>query len=220
MKKTFVLLAGTCLLALSSGAASAATCSAGSVSEYTSAGFSCSVGNVLFSNIAVNALRTGSGSVTLGNFTPFSIGDEFGLSLNFSAFTGTTGGTTDVAWTYNVSALPGFLLSDVFVSLSGVTSGDAAITVNETLSNGVSISLLGPGSATRVFTPIGALGVIKDQFNFAAPGSFAQTSVLQNGFSVTAVPGPIAGAGLPALMALGGFVWARRRKVAGAALPA
>jgi LPXTG-motif cell wall-anchored protein len=32
-----------------------------------------------------------------------------------------------------------------------------------------------------------------------------------------AVPGPIAGAGLPALMALGGFVWARRRKAAAVA---
>ncbi len=31
------------------------------------------------------------------------------------------------------------------------------------------------------------------------------------------VPGPIAGAGLPALIALGGFVWARRRKAAAAA---
>jgi LPXTG-motif cell wall-anchored protein len=31
------------------------------------------------------------------------------------------------------------------------------------------------------------------------------------------VPGPIAGAGLPALMALGGFVWARRRKAAATA---
>jgi LPXTG-motif cell wall-anchored protein len=30
--------------------------------------------------------------------------------------------------------------------------------------------------------------------------------------SSVAVPGPIAGAGIPALMALGGFVWARRRK--------
>ena len=29
-----------------------------------------------------------------------------------------------------------------------------------------------------------------------------------------AVPGPIAGAGLPALLALGGFVWVRRRKAA------
>jgi hypothetical protein len=31
------------------------------------------------------------------------------------------------------------------------------------------------------------------------------------------VPGPIAGAGLPVLMALGGFVWARRRKAAATA---
>ncbi len=34
--------------------------------------------------------------------------------------------------------------------------------------------------------------------------------------STTPVPGPIAGAGLPALMALGGFVWARQRKAAAA----
>src|SRR4051812_31338055 len=33
-----------------------------------------------------------------------------------------------------------------------------------------------------------------------------------SGVSFTVVPGPIAGAGLPALLALGGFVWARRRK--------
>jgi hypothetical protein len=32
-----------------------------------------------------------------------------------------------------------------------------------------------------------------------------------------AVPGPIAGAGLPVLMALGGLVWARRRKAAATA---
>jgi hypothetical protein len=31
------------------------------------------------------------------------------------------------------------------------------------------------------------------------------------------VPGPVAGAGLPALLALGGFVWARRRKAAAVA---
>ena len=31
---------------------------------------------------------------------------------------------------------------------------------------------------------------------------------------IIAVPGPIAGTGLPALLTLGGFVWARRRKAA------
>jgi hypothetical protein len=35
--------------------------------------------------------------------------------------------------------------------------------------------------------------------------------------STTVVPGPIAGAGLPTVMALGGFVWARRRKAAATA---
>jgi hypothetical protein len=40
-------------------------------------------------------------------------------------------------------------------------------------------------------------------------------------FAMVPVPGPIAGAGLPVLMALGGFVWARRRKAQhGAAFPA
>jgi hypothetical protein len=37
------------------------------------------------------------------------------------------------------------------------------------------------------------------------------------GIASRVVPGPIAGAGLPALMALGGLVWARRRKAAAAA---
>jgi hypothetical protein len=37
---------------------------------------------------------------------------------------------------------------------------------------------------------------------------------------VLRVPGPVAGAGLPALLALGGFVWARRRKAAAVAAAA
>jgi hypothetical protein len=40
---------------------------------------------------------------------------------------------------------------------------------------------------------------------------------LRSEANLTAVPGPIAGAGLPVLMALGGFVWARRRKAAATA---
>ncbi len=47
------------------------------------------------------------------------------------------------------------------------------------------------------------------------------SNLRQVGVGALVVPGPIAGAGLPALMALGGFVWARRRKSEqGAALPA
>jgi hypothetical protein len=84
------------------------------------------------------------------------------------------------------------------------------------LSNGVSLSLNSPGSITKTFTPIGSLGVIKDQSDFSGVAGSASTSILQNGFSLTPVPGPIAGAGLPGVViALGGLVaLARRRKAA------
>jgi hypothetical protein len=43
------------------------------------------------------------------------------------------------------------------------------------------------------------------------------TGAFTGSIGFMAVPGPIAGAGLPVLMALGGFVWARRRKAAATA---
>jgi hypothetical protein len=66
--------------------AQAAPCVPGPVASYETAGFSCSVGPVTYSN-------------SLGNFTPFSVGNEFGLSLNYIAVAGGTPGITDVAYT-------------------------------------------------------------------------------------------------------------------------
>jgi hypothetical protein len=191
-----------------------AACVTASVATYEAAGFSCSVGGVTFSNIVVNTLVTGSGFVMLGNFTPFIVGNEFGLSLNYIATTGASANSSaDVAWTYNVS---GSLLSDAFLSLAGNTTGTGTASVGETLSNGVVLSLSSPGSTTATFTPIGSLGVIKDQVDFSGAAGSASTSILQNAFSLTPVPGPIAGAGLPGVViALGGLVaLARRRKAA------
>jgi hypothetical protein len=59
------------------------------------------------------------------------------------------------------------------------------------------------------------------QFTFSTSDSLGShfqgtlSRVVVNAF--TPVPGPIAGAGIPALLALGGFVWARRRKAAAVA---
>ena len=193
----------------------AAPCTTASVATYAADGFSCNVGNVLFSDIDVSTLATQSGFVELGNFTPFVTGNEFGLSMNFISATGVAANSSaDIAWTYNVSALDGFLLHDVFLALAGTVTGTGNISVSEVLSNGVVVSLAGAGATTATFAPVASLGVLKDQFNFAGPSGSAMTSILQNGFSVRAVPGPIAGAGLPALFALGGLVWARRRKAA------
>ncbi len=204
-----LLLATIAATALSGGSAWATACTTAPVSTYTAGGFSCSVGTVTFSNIAVNTVTSGSGTVTLGKFSPFFSGNEFGLSLNYAANTGLSGGTADVAWTYNVASTPD--LTDAFMAFAGNTNGQATATLSEVLSNGVTLSLNAPGSITKTFAPIGSLSVIKDQNDFAASGSFATTSVLQNAFSTTAVAEPaslaVLGFGLVGL----GFIGRRRR---------
>ena len=167
----------------------AALCVTGTVASYEVAGFSCNVDGVTFSNIAVTTITSGSGTVTLGDFSPFTIGGENGLSLSYTANTGTTpGSAADVAWTYTVSGAPN--LVDAFLSFTGTTTGTGTATISETLSNNVTLSLTSPGSTTANFPPVGTLGVIKDQNDFSGAAGSASTSILQNGFSVAGVPVP------------------------------
>jgi hypothetical protein len=205
-----VALSGTPLLA--SAALAAPACVTGSVASYVALGAGgCSVGSVTFSSISVGTTVSGSGSVTLGNITPFTTGGEFGLSLNYSANTGSTpGSAADVAWIYNVASVPN--LTDAFLSYGGNVTGTGTATVSEVLSNGVTLALNAPGSITQTFTPIASLGVIKDQNDFSGSAGSATTSILQNAFS--AVPAPLAGAGLPGLVAACGglLALARRRR--------
>ena len=60
------------------------------------------------------------------------------------------------------------------------------------LSNGSTLSLTGPGVTSTTFSPVEALlHVIKDQQDFAAPGSTAFSSIVANGFSDgPAIPEP------------------------------
>jgi PEP-CTERM motif len=173
-------------LTLGGSSALAATCVAAPVSTYEAAGFSCS-GPVTFSDIDVTPTTTGGGSVALNSFVPFSIDDEFGLNLVYSANTGFSGGSADVAWTYNVSGVPD--LVDARASLAGGTTGASAASVlTEVLSNGTTISLSGAGTKTVSFAPVSALHVIKDQQDFASPGSAAFSSIAGNAFSVIPEP--------------------------------
>jgi hypothetical protein len=182
--------------------AHAAACVPGSVASYVALGSTgCSVDGVTFSNINVNTLASGGGAVTLGNFTPFqTIVNgilESGLLLNYIANAGVAGAEADVAWTYNVA---GNLLTDAFLSFAGNTTGNGQAQISEALSNGVTLSLNSPGSTSTTFTPVSSLSVLKDQADHANSGS-ASSSILADAFSVTAVPGTIAGAGLPGLIA-------------------
>jgi hypothetical protein len=174
---------------LGGSSALAAACATGAVSVYEAAGFSCSVGPVTFSNIAVTIP---AGTVALGDFSPFTIGGENGLTLSYSANTGNLPNSpADVQWAYSVSGTPS--LEDAFASFAGTTTGTGTASLSETLiSNGTNLSLTGPGSTSTTFAPIPSLAVLTDQNDFSGPAGSASSNLLQNAFSVTppAVPEP------------------------------
>jgi hypothetical protein len=158
---------------------------------YEAAGFSCNVGPVTFSDITVDSTTSGSGVVVLSDFSPLTtVVDgvaEFGLLLSFASDTGTTPDSlADVALTFDVSGAPS--LTDAFAVFAGTTTGTGTDDLSEVLSNGVSLTLNAPGATSATFSPIGSLSVVKDQSDFAGSGGSADSSIIGNAFSVTAVP--------------------------------
>jgi hypothetical protein len=211
-------------------AAQAATCDASlSGTSYSSAG-PCSVGPVTFSNIDIVMSFTGGGTGTLTSITGVTFtgptGDtEYGLALKFDALV-FGAGSTDIAWTYNVSAN---LLSDAVLSVEGglLTGNLGGASVSETIQPagfpnaymciGISNSNCTPDTVYVTFGPAPSAFVTKDEITFAGPNSTASASILTNAFSVTTVtPLPAAVWMFGSVLAGAGGVasWRRKRKAA------
>lgn len=230
MKK--VLLLVTLLLATSSfGWASA--CGAGNLgsSSYGLSGFSCTEGNLQFSNFSYTSAGTVSVPGSAVAVTPVSSGGEVGFQFN-APFSVGGGNSADGTIDYAVTALSGSI-TDVVLQMAGffdVNGGTA--TVDETVqdSGGNTLASLGvfdisfPGGVPANLTQS------TDSANFAANtvfvgnltkdiavngnGGVAGVSQVTNEFSTSSgVPEPgsmmLLGSGL---MTLAGYVRRRQRK--------
>ncbi len=110
--------------------------------------------------------------------------------------TGVHNNQTSGSWTINPGSVASLSNYIFFVTLKAGSDGFAAYLVSGT---------------SGLWTTD---GVLENQ-NGNARG-LSHMSLYYQLAPTYAVPGPIAGAGIPALLALGGFVWARRRKAAAA----
>ena len=88
--------------------------------------------------------------------------------------------------TFDVSGAPS--LTDAFAVFAGTTSGTGTEDLSEVLSNGVSLTLHAPPATSAMFSAVQSLSVVKDQSDFAGSGGSADSSIIGNAFSVTAVP--------------------------------
>lgn len=230
MKKALLLV--TLLLATSS-LGWAGACGFGTMADYTAAGFSCTIGDKLFSNFsytasAQNAPLIGAGGVTVTPQTGAEEGFQFSSGWSVS-FTGDPGAFQDSLIGYTVTATGSNSIVDAILSMAGDgVSGNGLVTVAETLTNG-SFLFISHDSSSRValdaatFAGVKSLDVAFKDITVSGGGTDATSglpltgtaavSSVTNLFSQSTVPEPASmvlfGSGL---MTLAGYIRRRQRK--------
>jgi PEP-CTERM motif len=206
------LVVGTCSLGM------AGACGVGTLSDYTAAGFSCTIGSLTFSNFSYSSGAFGGATaIPAGgvNVTP-QTGAEAGFMFTAPWVASASQGV-DSEISYTVTA-SGVSITDLLLSMAGFGFTDGGdVSVAETAPT-PPLSLLVFDNATGMvasdsatFLGVSSLTVTKDIAVVGGGSGTGHLSVVFNEFSTSSVPEPasmlLLGSGL---IGLAGFVRRRR----------
>jgi len=198
MKKTLLLI--TFALGLSYSAF-AGPCVTATLAVYDVSGFSCTFGDLTFSDFSYTpsgAIIIPEGSVTV---TPVTSGGETGFRFNAPWFAPSDGSTLDSFINYTATCDSTCSIDDWVLTIAGVSApGNAVVNVAETSPQlTTSLSAGSAGGVNKLtdsgtFAPVGSLTVSKDILIYggvSSTGIIAQVSAVTNLFSTTStVPEP------------------------------
>ncbi len=192
-------------------------CDSDTLADYMADGGSCTVGNVAFSGFAYTGTASGKATAlpaTAVTVTPKTliIGGVTEYGFLFSApWSVGPGSSLDSLISYTATGVPGFAIDDEVAQMKGffVKSG-GAVTVTESSSNGVSLSLVDnsgiTSSLTSSFKTVHSLNETTDVHVAGNTKGVASVSAVYDLFSTAPVPEPASmllfGSGLLTLAAV------------------
>ena len=195
----------------------AGTCGSASMSVYDTAGFSCTIGNLLFSNFSSVATPSWAPNAVV-SVTPETTGPEQGLEFSAAWQAGGTQ-TEDLLIKYTVScANDTNCITDLALSMVGDSVGSGSATVVEKYTGGTlmvyNFDVNGVSDAWKTFDPaVASLSVSKDIGVSGGGDGVAAISDVFNGISTTTTtPEPASMMLLGTFLSMAGGLLSRKKR--------